>query len=83
MFYILYLLPYTLFSCFYILQDGNTYIFPAKINDLFQMKFVFMIDISDYNLRNKVQGYPILKLTNNCKILFELKKKFKIDQVTI
>nr|KAJ0191143.1 hypothetical protein LSAT_V11C800451830 [Lactuca sativa] len=44
-------------------KDGNTAIFPAEITDLLERKFAFPIEVSEYNLKNKVQGYSISKLT--------------------
>ncbi|CAI9280096.1 unnamed protein product [Lactuca saligna] len=61
-------------------KDGNTAIFPVEIIDLLERKFAFLIEVSEYNLKNKVQGYSIRKLTTDRKILSELEKKFTIDQ---
>ncbi|XP_052622616.1 uncharacterized protein LOC111903767 [Lactuca sativa] len=61
-------------------EDGNTAIFPIEITDLLERKFAFLIEVSEYNLTNKVQGYSIRKLTTDRKILSELEKKFTIDQ---
>ncbi|KAL7610045.1 hypothetical protein Lser_V15G13858 [Lactuca serriola] len=61
-------------------EDGNTAIFPVEITDLLERKFAFLIKVSEYNLKNKVQGYSIRKLTTDRKILSELEKKFTIDQ---
>nr|KAJ0191664.1 hypothetical protein LSAT_V11C800435910 [Lactuca sativa] len=61
-------------------EDGNTAIFPVEITDLLERKFVFLIEVSKYNLKNKVQGYSIRKLTADRKILSELEKKFTVDE---
>ncbi|KAL7588832.1 hypothetical protein Lser_V15G39827 [Lactuca serriola] len=61
-------------------EDGNTAIFPVEITDLLERKFVFLIEVSKYNLKNKVQGYSICKLTADRKILSELEKKFTVDE---
>nr|KAJ0204475.1 hypothetical protein LSAT_V11C500248610 [Lactuca sativa] len=47
------------------IKDGNTAIFPAEITDLLERKFAFLIEVSEYNLKNKVQGYSIRKLTTD------------------
>ncbi|CAI9294501.1 unnamed protein product [Lactuca saligna] len=61
-------------------EDGNTAIFPVEITDLLERKFAFLIEVSEYNLKNKVQGYSIRKLTADRKIHSELEKKFTVDE---
>uniref|UniRef100_A0A251U411 Putative nucleic acid-binding, OB-fold protein n=1 Tax=Helianthus annuus TaxID=4232 RepID=A0A251U411_HELAN len=58
-------------------NEGN---FPNELNSLLNMKFVFKIVVSSFNISKKSDGYSVSKMTNNPVVLSELDKHFDTIQ---
>lgn len=56
---------------------------PEEFNVILDRKFAFIIDVSDYNIKNSYPVYGVIKLTDDEDVVTELDKKLALGQVRI
>ncbi|KAI3820093.1 hypothetical protein L1987_13951 [Smallanthus sonchifolius] len=60
---------------------GDPTLFPENLDILIEKKFAFKVDVTIYNLKEKVPIYGISKITDDYNIMAELDKKLSTEQV--
>ncbi|XP_076934860.1 replication protein A 70 kDa DNA-binding subunit A-like, partial [Bidens hawaiensis] len=54
--------------------------FPEELNTILEKKFAFIVEVSDYNIRNSYDVYGITKLTDDQDVLNDLDKQLAHGQ---
>ncbi|XP_076955796.1 replication protein A 70 kDa DNA-binding subunit B-like [Bidens hawaiensis] len=54
--------------------------FPKELNTILEKKFAFIVEVSDYNIRNSYDVYSVTKLTDDQDVLNDLDKQLAHGQ---
>ncbi|GKC83343.1 replication protein A 70 kDa DNA-binding subunit B-like protein [Tanacetum coccineum] len=62
-------------------KDGDVDSFPEVFNELINKKFIFKIEVSDFNIENGYDVYTVSKVCHDAEIMDAMIKRDAIDKV--